>query len=134
MTRALWAGLVGVQVLFGITVVGMVLAEVVPAHPQWYPMLLYVSAIALAVLTPMGYFARAQMYKAHWRGGAVTPGGYLMGNLVLLVFLQSAGLVALLAVLMIGRVLPTLLLALLALAVQLANFPHGRPMEPRDPS
>lgn len=133
MSRVLWAGLIGAQCLFGLTVVVLILVKAVPHQPQWYPMLLYVSAVTLAGGTAMAYFARSQMYKANWRGQAVTPRGYVMGNVVLLVLLNTVTLVALLAVLMIGRVMPTLLIALLALLVQCANFPHGRPMQPRGP-
>lgn len=128
MSRVLWLGLVGAEVLFGIAVVMLVMRGVVPEHPAWYPALVYVGAGALVVLTPLAYFARNQLYKAHWRGRAVTPRGYVMGNLVWLVLLQGATLVNLLAVLVIGRVMPTLLLAVLALVVQIVNYPHGRPM------
>ncbi|MFW6059986.1 MAG: hypothetical protein ACODAQ_07375 [Phycisphaeraceae bacterium] len=134
MARVLWSGLLGGQAVFAALVVWLVVAGQVPRTPNAYPMLMYVALGALAVLTPLAYFLRNQIYKASWREHAVSPRGYVGGNLILMVLLEAAGFIAFMAVLVIGALMPTVLIGAAALAVQFVNFPTGTPMRPRGPA
>ena len=131
MSRVLWFGLVAAQLAFGAAVVILTVGEFVPQNPRFYPLLLYVSAGALIVLVPSAHGARNALYKANWRGSAVTPRGYVVANVAMLALLETVSFIALLAALLIGAAWPTALLALISLGVQLANFPHGKPMRAR---
>lgn len=133
MARVLWAGLLIAQGIFGVLVVWLVAAGQVPRVAGAYPLLMYVALGALVVLVPLAHFMRNQLYKSSWREHAVTPRGYVGGNLILMVLLEAASVIALLAVLVIGELMPTLLIAVAVLLVQLLNFPTGAPMRPREP-
>ena len=83
----------------------------------------------LVTSVPVGYFIRGQIYKKNWEGDVVTPKGYMMGNIVLLAMCEAVSLCGLVAT-MIGHVVWFAVPSLLAMAVQVVNFPLGGPMEP----
>ncbi|MEX1017319.1 MAG: hypothetical protein WDZ31_11300 [Phycisphaeraceae bacterium] len=132
--RLLWAMLLLGQVAFGVIVLGLLVSESVAiGAEQLYGPLTLVAAAMLAVLTPAGYFIRNQCYKARWEGHAVAPAGYFKGNVILFALLESVAMMALVTMLVTGRLPVPGLIALVAMMVQAVNFPTGAPMQPHAP-
>lgn len=133
MTRIVWAALLVGQVAFGAVVAALLTGGTIEGDPSLYPLLFYVCVALLVGAVVLGYFARNQVYKAHWREHAVLPRGYMAGNLALLALMEMTSFAALVAVLVTERLLPTLLVAVISVLVQLINFPDGRAMRPTPP-
>jgi len=93
------------------------------------PVLGYVALAMLVVLTPLGYFIRNQLYKASWQGNVVKPWGYVIGNLTLLAMVEAVSFFGLIGTL-VERSFASLpfVVSVIAMAIQVINFPHGRPM------
>lgn len=133
LARVIWGALVAGQVAFAVMVLVGLPETAELGDPSLYPELLYVSVAMLVVLTAAGYFGRMQVYKANWQGHAVTPRGYLMGNLLLFILLETVSIAALVAVVVTQKVMPTVVVAALSLLIQLVNFPVPGPMAPTRP-
>jgi hypothetical protein len=129
--RVIWAALILGQVVFA-AVIAVINSGDQPVgdDAELGQVLFYASAGLLALAVPTAYFIRGQIYKANWRGNAITPAGYISGNLLFLAMLEGASLLSLVAVLLGGAFWPNALPAALAVVVQLVNFPDGKPMRP----
>lgn len=90
---------------------------------------LWVAAAMLVVLAPLGYAARSEFYKAHWRGHAIEPRGYVRGNLAFFAMLELVTYTSLLAVALGGAMVPHILPAAGAVLIQIVNVPRGSPLE-----
>lgn len=93
-----------------------------------------VRAVVLGlVLLASGFYGRNQVYKANWRGDAVTPDGYLRGNALLFGAIALAGLLAFGVGVWQG--LPTAIYqgAIVLVGLLVFTFPNGRPMLPEPP-
>ena len=91
---------------------------------------LWLAAAMLVALAPLGYAARGAFYKAHWRRDVIEPRGYVRGHLAFFALLELVTYVSLLAAALGGVLIPHLLPAAGAVAIQLANFPRRSPMQP----
>ncbi len=128
--RLLWAAMLGTQLTGLVVFVAMLPGRSPNMGAGWT---IFIGAtVMLAVSVPAGYFARSQLYKRHWEGNRVTPRGYLTGNVVLLSLCESVGLLGLVGVLVSGSVWPCVVPAVIAMAVQVVNFPTGHAMGPTD--
>lgn len=130
--RVIW----GAIVLSPLLMAGILLAfasNAAGVAPDLRSIFIYTAVAMLLVLTPLGYFIRNQTYKAHWRGDAITPAGYVTGNIVLLGMMEAVADVAVIFAFIVGTVLPFAYVAGAAILVMLINFPTGRPMEPTEP-
>ncbi len=133
MSRVLWVGLMIPQVMFGIVVISLARKGQLSPTANLYPLLLYVSIGSLIVLTAVAYFVRNQIYKSNWQGDVVTPRGYVVANVILMVILEATSIIALIAAIVTGHAVPLLVVAGLSLLVQIVNFPTGSPMRPHGP-
>ena len=89
--------------------------------------------IAVVAAAGAGLFVRMQVYKRHWVAGAVSPRGYVVGNVVLFVLLDAAPAAALLIKPCTGQpasILPPMFIILFIFAM---NFPTGSIMQPSHP-
>ncbi len=128
-TRILWAALLAGQLVFlAVIAVMMSQGSLKPVEPQLTMTLFAVALGAIILAIPLGYFLRGQIYKKHWRENIVEPRGYVTGNLVLLALCEGPAMLALVACLLSASFWPALLPALLAMGIQILNFPHGQPM------
>jgi len=84
----------------------------------------------LVVAAVVGGFARKQIYKRHWQADAITPRGYVLGNILLLTLLEAASLFGLVLTMLHGRLIPMVLPAMIAMGLHAVNFPTGGPMQP----
>jgi hypothetical protein len=103
------------------------------ASPEQGRLIFLITVGMLLVSVPLGYFIRSQTYKRNWQGTQITPQGYFVGNLILLAMCESVSLTGLVATLLSGRLWPTILPSVAAMAVQVVNFPNGRAMRPAYP-
>jgi F0F1-type ATP synthase membrane subunit c/vacuolar-type H+-ATPase subunit K len=134
VTRIVWGALLAGQLMFLGVIVAMGRVQAVSAplvDPQ--RMLFLVSAAFTVVAIGMGYFVRMQTYKAGWQGDAIRPASYFTGNLLLLALLEGASLLALVVTMLHGALWPTIAPAVVAMMMQVVNFPNGRAMEPASP-
>lgn len=128
--RALWTLLLLAHVVAALMLKRRVVADATAI--QGVPYIGIGLGLTVAALTLGGFF-RTQQYKAHWRGDAVTPTGYLWGNVPILVMLGFGALSTLMG-LYIGHAargwwsLDALALVLLAM-----NYPNGKAMQPTPP-
>ncbi len=90
------------------------------------------SWVTLVICVGGGLFARNQMYKRHWVDKAVTPVGYFQGNLILLALCEVASLFGWVVVMMHETFGWPVWVPVLAMAVQILNFPNGRAMQDQE--
>ncbi len=124
--RFLWAMLLAGQLMF-MVVVALVLSG--PGSSAPYE-LFVVACMAAPAAIVAAHVVRMQIYKKHWISDAVTPRGYFVGNLIYLAMLEGASFFGLVVMLIGGRFLPYVIPSLVLMAVQVVNYPHGRPMRP----
>ena len=131
-TRIIWGALLAGQIgfLFVILVIWSQEDAAAVEHSEDVAQIVgYVAIAMLVVLTPIGYFIRSQVYKANWQGDVVKPLGYARGNIILLAMLEGTAFFGLIGTL-IERSFSSLpfVVAVIAMAIQVINFPNGRPM------
>ena len=130
-TRILWAALLAGQIgfMFVILVIWSQKADSPAQNSEDVAQIIgYIAIAMLVLLTPIGYFIRNQVYKANWEGDVVTPLGYMRGNIILLAMLEGTAFLGLIGTLVQGSFGLPLVPAVVAMAIQVINFPHGRPM------
>ena len=102
--------------------------------PNPQPELAWTAAMTLGVIflvvTPLTFFIRMQTYKKHWKKDRITPQAYIFATLLIVTAQQAIFLVSVAAAFITQIYLITLIPAGLALLVQLANYPTGKPLEP----
>lgn len=130
--RIIWSGLLAGPVVFLFVVLALVSQQsdaAVQNDEDVVRILGYIAIAMLVVLTPIGYFIRNQLYKASWQGNVVKPWGYILGNIILLAMVEAVSFFGLIGTLLAGSFssLP-FIAAVIAMAIQVINFPHGRPM------
>jgi hypothetical protein len=129
--RLLWAAMLVGQILFMIVIAVMHIQRDGETS-QISKLLGYVGFGMLPVMTAVGYFIRNQTYKANWREDVITPQGYGGGNLILLAMLEGVALLSLVATLLHGSFGLPFVPAMIAMAIQVINYPNGRAMYPPD--
>jgi hypothetical protein len=130
--RILWAAMLLGEIAFAVIVVCLrsgMLGDVPVARTDLLPIMTGVATLTLVTGVPIAYFIRGQIYKRHWRDHAILPQGYFMGNLLLWAVCEGVAFFGLVGVLVTGAWHP-LVVAVFAAAVQIVNYPHGRPMLP----
>ena len=127
-TRILWAALlIGPLIFVGIA------SQIFKGPPppnsddlqKFLP--LVVCAFALVEL-PVLYLVRGITFKKNRENDAVTPRGFLTGNLMLFAGCEGLMLFAIVTWIVTRIIMPTVLPGVLALLVMLVNFPTGRAM------
>lgn len=127
--RVVWFALLCGQVIFGVIVLGHCSGRGVESYRRElvWPFGI-AAAVMLAVAVPAGLFVRMQIYKRHWRGDVISPKGYFTGNLVFLAMCEGVSLFGLATVMIMGYVDWSIVVSVIAVLIQLANFPTGAPM------
>ena len=129
--RVLWFALLGGQMMFLIVVSMLISRGLVQPVPDEAARLFFGISWAMVLLgIPFGYFLRNQSYKKYWQADVITPQGYLVGNLMLWAICEGCSLATLCFCLLEGTLWPAILPSLLALSVQLYNYPDGKAMFP----
>jgi len=131
--RIIWAALCLSPVLLFVVLIVMMApkaAAVPTTDPDLVKMLHYISIGAAVVLLPLGYFLRLQTYKKNWVVNAVSPQGYITGNLLLLALCEGVALFTIIVTYLAGILMPFILPAIVASMTQVINWPTGKPMEP----
>jgi len=134
MTRVIWAAMLMGQGMFLFVIVFLWSsgASFQPS-PDTAWLLFLVTVVVLVSAVPVGYVCRQQIYKRNWVGNVITPQGYLTGNIVLLALCEGVSMLGLVATLLNGSFWPTLAPSVIAIGVQVINFPNGRAMHPPQP-
>ena len=128
--RVVWAALLMGQLIFmGVIAALPSLEPDFQADPRIGQIVFFASLAMLISAVPVGYFVRGQIYKKHWRDDVVHPMGYVLGNFFLLALCEGVALIGLTAA-MLGGHMGYAAPGFIAMAVQVINFPHGRPMWP----
>jgi hypothetical protein len=93
------------------------------------PVFLYIDVAMLASMVPIAYVVRWIIYRGgRTDGGTVTPSAYGTGNILFWAMCEGSAFFSLVCAMLNGGKGTPFLLAGMALAVQIANFPTGRPM------
>ncbi len=130
--RVMWAALLFGEFAFGAIVAALTsgaFGDAPAADPDLASIMTGAGLLMLVTVVPIAYFIRGQIYKRHWRDHAVAPRGYFAGNLLLWAACEGVAFFGLVGVLVTGSWWP-LLAAVVAMAAQIVNHPHGRPMLP----
>ena len=129
--RVMWLALIMGQLAFALIVAFVVMSrDSIREIGVPVDILFYVSLATIVPAVLVGYFARNQIYKRHWVGDVISPRGYMGGNLVLLVICAAVSFFGLFVCVVGQSLWPYSIPSVAALAVQMINFPHGRPMQP----
>jgi hypothetical protein len=123
--RIIWAALLMGQVMFiGVTLV--VGPNQKPADATAARMVLWVSVIMLATLVPVAYVVRAIIYRGgKQEDGTVSAQAYATGNIIFWAMCEGVGMCAITGALLNGGRGPHFIVAAIAMAVQVLNFPTG---------
>ncbi|MEM8496281.1 MAG: hypothetical protein AAF911_08335 [Planctomycetota bacterium] len=89
----------------------------------------WLAGLVMILLIPVGYFGRNQVYKSHWQADAVTPEGYLSGNIMLIMCITFSGLGAFMGLMISEQPLPFGVPLLANLFILMVNYPSARPMD-----
>ena len=128
--RAIWAALLFGQISFmGFIAVNQASNPSAASDPQVGKIMFFVALAMLVTSVPIGYFIRSQVYKKNWHQDVITPSGYVTGNVILLSLCEAVALTGLAAAYISG-VMWYVGPSMVAMAVQVINFPHGGPMRP----
>jgi cytochrome bd-type quinol oxidase subunit 2 len=129
--RVLWFALLLGEVLFlGVIVFLLSTGNAVTSMPaETIQLLFYINSAMLAAAVPLGHFLRRKRYEAARDGDVVTPQGYLSGNILLYAMCEGQALFSLVIVMMAGQYLPYVVPAIVAMTVQVLNWPTGAPMQ-----
>tara|TARA_R110002111_G_scaffold9328_7_gene32151 strand:+ start:39 stop:509 length:471 start_codon:yes stop_codon:yes gene_type:complete len=133
IVRIIWLALLVGQLGFGAVVYAQVKAGQAGDQIQLSGQMLAIASGVLIGAIGLGYYARNQSYKKHWRGNCVAPPGFFQGNLILLALLEVSSFVTLVFVMVTGQLFPMILPAIASLAVQCVNFPNGLAMQDAPP-
>jgi hypothetical protein len=130
-TRVMWFALIAGE-LMAVMGVALLISKgmVAPVKAEVAAKMLIVSWAMVLTAVPLGYFMRMQAYKKNWRADVIAPQGYLVGNLILWALCEACSLVTIAFALLEGTLWPSLVPSLVALSVQVYNFPDGRAMFP----
>jgi hypothetical protein len=130
-TRVMWFALLAGQLVW-VMFVAMLISNgmVAPVKDEVAAKFLIVSWAMVIVAVPLGYFLRMQTYKRHWQADVIAPQGYLVGNLFLWALCEGCSVVTIGFALLEGTLWPSLVPSLVALSVQVFNYPDGRAMFP----
>jgi hypothetical protein len=129
--RIIWAALIAGPVMFGAIVIFMLGPQQRAAGASLQPLLLYANVAMVATLIPAAYIVRAVVYRAgRTEDGSVRPASYATGNILFLAMCEGAAFASLVFGLLNGGTGLPMLLAVIALVVELINFPTGRPLQP----
>jgi hypothetical protein len=124
--RIIWAALIAGPVIFAAVVLNLT-AHQKPKTLE--PALLYFDVAWLAVAIPVAYIVRAIIYrKGRAPNGTVTAAAYGTGNIIFWAMCEGSAFLSLVCTMLNGGHGTPLLLAGIALAVQIANFPTGQPL------
>ena len=132
--RILWAALLMGQLIFlGVIVVVWETNPSFQPSPDVVKILFPIVIGMLLVGVPIGYVWRGQVYKRYWQDNVVAPQGYVGGNLFLLALCEGISLFGLATTMLNGSLWPTVVPSVIAMAVQVVNWPNGQAMVPVDP-
>ena len=102
--------------------------EGTPSHMvlrNWW----FVSAIVFQIVAgPIAFWLRSRLFRAYWRGEAVSPRHYLQGMLIVWITFELGGLLSLIGCLASNSLLPCLLPALAAFMFFTPVWPNGKAM------
>jgi len=130
VARLIWVALLGGQIILAVAVVVLNWTGHQLEHAAVGGILAGISGLMLIGGVPAGLFIRGQILKRHWVGGAVQPGGYLTGNLILWAMIEGASIVGLIAALIAGSLWPYGVPAAAAIGLLAVLRPDGRAMQP----
>jgi hypothetical protein len=127
--RIIWAALLMGQLMF--LVVAMTFGRA--SQPGDQTLLFYIAAGMLVMITPLAYLLRAQTYASGRQAdGSISGSAYATGNILFWAMFEGVGMFSIVGVMLNGGRGPHLFVTAVALAMQIVNFPTGRPMRPDD--
>jgi drug/metabolite transporter (DMT)-like permease len=125
--RIIWGALLtGLLVFFGVVIV------IGPSRPKPDPqlanLLLYVAVAMLAAEAPVAFLVRSLVYRKGHTEAGVSPEAYATGNIIFWAMFEGVGFFALVAGLQNQGRGPHLVVAAIAIAMIVVNFPTGGPL------
>jgi hypothetical protein len=131
--RIIWAALLVGQLFFlAIIIFVMWPSNAHTSDARTLTLLFYISVAMLVMSAPIAWFVRGAIYRGgRVRAGTdsgVPPQAYVTGNIVFLSMFEGASFVGLVGMFLNGRSWPHLVVPLIAMAIQVLNFPTGAPM------
>lgn len=128
--RVIWAAMGLGMVMFAGIMIALAQSREPVAVPggEADPMLFYIACAMVVAAIPMGLFVRGQVFKRGWVGEVVTPGAYTTGNIIAWACCEAPAFVALITIMLDGRIVPNIFPALAAIVMHLLLWPNGRAM------
>jgi cytochrome bd-type quinol oxidase subunit 2 len=129
--RIIWAALIAGQVVFLIVVIAMLSAGQNTPQPDLGRLLFYVALGMMVLCVGVAHVLRAQVFKQARAasGGKLPPARWFTGMILFNALLEGPSLFGIVTILIGGSVFPNVVVSIVPLAVQLANFPTGSAME-----
>ena len=126
--RIIWGALLIGQIIY--LLITLSISKTMSPPPVGQPQLfLYIAVGMLAVLVPTGFALRAAIYRQGRRpGGLIAPANYATGNIIFWAMCEGVGFAAITFGLINRAEGGHLFVAVIAMAILLANFPSGGAM------
>ncbi len=125
--RIIWAALLMGEVMF--LIVATTVAASREPQREMTQLLFYLALGMLVVLAPVAYVIRLSTYaRGRQPDGTIAGGAYATGNILFWAMFEGVGMFAIVGALLNGGRGPHLYVVAVALAIQVVNFPTGRPM------
>ena len=134
--RIIWAALLLGQLIFMVAIALVIWPGQTPESrpgPEQMKILQTVAWAMLFVMLPASYVARRIIYGKPDDRGRVPPEKYVIGKIVEWAMLEGVSFLALVGMMLEGKALPFLWVALIAMINQVINFPTGTAMEGTGP-
>lgn len=128
--RIIWFAMLMGEVIFLLIVLMLIQTRPgTPADPDVTRLLLYIGIGLVVTAVPMGYLIRSRIYEmGRQTDGTVDPARYVTGNIVLLAMCEGPAFLGLVNILLSRQIMPSLMIVIIAMAVQAINFPTGGPL------
>jgi hypothetical protein len=129
--RIIWAALLLGQLTY--LGVSMFIAGTMPQRDASMAQILwYVTIGSLIVILPAAYLLRLTIYSKGRKGDAITPQAYATGNILFWAMCEGIAMLAITTSMLNRHQGAYLMVAMIAFAVQVVNYPTGKLMRPPD--
>ena len=124
--RIIWTALLmGECAFLAIIVFSILPHQPKPDHPM--PILVWVAAAMLLTIVPITFAIRLRIHNRTDPTGHLPPTAYATGNIMFWAGCESVAFFSLMVTLVNGSLMPTLIIALIAMATQAITFTLGKP-------
>jgi hypothetical protein len=124
--RIIWAALLMGQLAFLVALVVVILPGQHSAHPQ--PILFWIDLAMLLTIVPVTFLIRMMIFRRAETESGIPASAYTTGNIIFWAGCEGVSFAGLVFAVLNGSLWPTIVIVVIAVALQLMTFPTGGQM------